>query len=161
MFARITFYGYPDNDDGAGHFGTAVIAHRLQWQGRDRYVDGEGHPSAGGAGTFDDPITAAASAGNRFFPPGTLIYVTGLRKYFLLEDECASCMEEEWVDLWMESSSGSDPELVEWCESEWTEDDTLLREVTIDPPQELDVDVSPFIDPSTGQCRIVVWFDGD
>lgn len=157
VFARITFYGYPDNDDGNGHFGTAVIAHQLAWLGRARYVDADGLPFASGIGTFGDPITAAASAGNRFFPPGTLIYVTGLRKYFLIEDECASCTEEEWVDLWMESSSASDPEFVEWCESEWTEDDTLLRDVVIDPPPGLEVDLVPFIDPITGACRVVSW----
>jgi len=157
MFVKITFYGYPDNDDGAGHFGTAIIAHALEWVGRRRHVDVNGLPCAGGIGTFDDPITAAASAGNQFFPPGTLIYGTGMRKYFLIEDECASCTEQEWVDLWMESNSGSDPAIVEWCESEWTEDDTLLREVVINPSPGLEVDGMPFIDPVTGKCRPVVW----
>ena len=159
MFVKITFYGYPDNDDGDGHFGTAVIAHRLQWQGRPRYVDQEERPYAGGIGTFDDPITAAASSANSVFPPGTLVYVPGLKKYFFLEDECASCDEEEWLDLWMETHAGSDPELVEWCESEWTEDDTLRRLVVIDPPPDLEVDPSPFIDASTGQCRQVLWWE--
>src|ERR1700737_1771289 len=72
MLVKITFYGYPDNDDGAGHFGTSIIAHALTWKGRLRHVDEEGLPRAGGTGTFDDPITAAASRGNHFFPPRTL-----------------------------------------------------------------------------------------
>ena len=146
MFVKITFYGFPDNDDGEGHFRTAIIAHQLEWQGRPRYVDDGGLPFAGGTGTFDDPITAAASRGNRFFPPATLIYVPDLRKYFFLEDECASCFEEEWLDLWLESDQTSDPDLVEACESALTGDDSRLREVIIDPAPDLEVDLEPFLD---------------
>jgi hypothetical protein len=142
---KITFYGYPDNDDGEGHYGTAVIAHQLEWLGRSRYIDDREVPIAGGSGTFDDPITAAASNANRLFPPGTLIYVPDLKKYFLIEDECASCLEEEWVDLWMASDAASDPAIVEMYESEWTGDDAVLREVVVDPGPDLDVDVTPFI----------------
>ena len=142
---KITFYGYPDNDDGDGHFGTAIIAHQLLWQGRPRYVDDHGLPFAGGTGTFDDPITAAASRGNPFFPPGALVYVVDLAKYFLLEDECASCFEEEWLDLWMESDASSDPAMVEMHEREWTGDDVILREVVVDPEPDLDVNVAPFM----------------
>jgi hypothetical protein len=142
---KITFYGFPDNDDGEGHYGTAIIAHQLQWQGHSRYIDDDGLPFAGGTGTFDDPITAAASTGNRLFPPGTVVYVAALKKYFLIEDECASCDDEAWLDLWMESDAASDPEAVERSESEWTGDDALLREVIIDPAPDLDVDVTPFI----------------
>lgn len=155
--AKITFYGYPDNDDGAGRYGTAIIAHRLMWQGRGRYVDDQGMPAAGGSGTFEDPITAAASSGNRLFPPGTLVYMPALKKYFLVEDECESCSEEAWLDLWMESDADSDPMAVEMCESDWTGDDALLREVDIDPPADLDADLTPFIDPITGQCRPPRW----
>jgi len=143
---KITFYGFPDNDDGQDHYGTAVIAHQLQWQGRSRYVDEEGVPRAGGTGTFDDPITAAASPGNSFLPPGTLVYVPDLEKYVYIEDECASCTDERWLDVWMESSSATDPAVVEESEDAWTGDDTLLREIVIEPPPDLKVDPTPFID---------------
>jgi hypothetical protein len=146
MLVKITFYGYPDNDDGTGHFGTSIIAHALTWKGRLRYVDEEGLPRAGGTGTFDDPITAAASRGNHFFPPGTLLYIPEFRKYFFLEDECASCEKEEWLDLWIESNSASDPDVVEACESAWTGDENLPREVIIDPWPDLEVDPLPFLD---------------
>jgi len=152
MRVTITFYGYPDNDDGQGHFGTAIIAHELQWQGHPRHVDDQGLPYAGGTGTFADPITAAASHDNAFLPPGTLVYVSDLEKYFFIEDECASCTDEAWLDVWMESSSASDSAAVEQCEDIWTGDDTLLHEIVIDPAPGLKVDPSPFIDPVTGEC---------
>ncbi len=157
MQVKITFYGYPDNDDGERHFGTAVVAHQLEWQGRSRYTDEKGLPFASGTGTFDDPITAAASTGNRVFPPGTLVYIPGLKKYFLVEDECESCSDEAWLDLWMESNSASEAWVVEKCEREWTGDDTFPRQIVIDPPPDLEVDPSPFIDSSTGTCRAVAW----
>lgn len=146
MLVKITFYGYPDNDDGAGNFHTAIIAHRLDWLGRRRYVDENGLPFAGGSGTFDDPITAAASRGNRFFPPGTLVYIPDFQKYFFLEDECASCDEEPWLDLWLESNSTSDPDVVEARESALTGDETRPREVIIDPPPDLGVDPLSFLE---------------
>ena len=158
VHARITFYGYPDNDDGQGHFGTSVIALALTWQGRPRNVDATGVPFAGGAGTFDDPITAAASAGNPIFPAGTLVYIPGLRKYFLVEDECASCTDAAWLDLWMESNIASDPDLVESCEWAWTGDPMREREILLHPPPDLDVDPTPFVDPVSGRCSTAFWW---
>lgn len=154
---KVTFYGYPDNDDGEGHFGTNLIAHALQWQGRDRHMNRQGDPVAGGVGTFDDPITAAASEGNRLMPPGTLVYVPGLKKYFLLEDDCASCDAEEWIDLWMESNARSDAAAVKRCEEDWTGDDTAPREILINPPAGLDVDTRPFFDTRADRCNAVTW----
>jgi hypothetical protein len=56
---KVAFYGYPDNDDGSGNYGTNVIAHALQWQGHGRHTDPQGNPVAGGVGTFEDPVAAA------------------------------------------------------------------------------------------------------
>lgn len=142
MNATITFYGYPDNDDGDGHYGTAVIAHRLDWQGRARYRKADGSPVAGGRGTFEDPITAAASRNNRHFPPGTLVYIPSLQKYFFVEDECATCSHERWLDLWMDSDEASDSVTVEARQSELTGDLELQKTVVIDPPAGLRVDRS-------------------
>lgn len=143
VLVTITFYGYPDNDDGDGHYGTAVIAHRLRWQDRRRFLGDDGLPIAGGSGTYDDPITAAASRGNRYFPPGTMVYVPHLAKYFLVEDECATCSYDEWLDLWMESSSDSDPRLVEARQSDLTGDVAVRWPVVIDPTAGLPVDQTP------------------
>ncbi|HEY4383826.1 MAG TPA: hypothetical protein VGN34_05025, partial [Ktedonobacteraceae bacterium] len=51
----VTSFGYPDNDDGSGHFGTAIIA----------FPKSDGNPTihniaTEGTGTYDDPITFAA-----------------------------------------------------------------------------------------------------
>jgi hypothetical protein len=55
-----------------------------------------------GAGTYDDPITAAASAndsatgefesqGGATLSPGTIIYSPLTQKYYIMEDQCAEC----------------------------------------------------------------------
>jgi hypothetical protein len=157
MNVKVTFYGYPDNDDGSGNFGTNVIAHELTWQGHNRRTNEQGDPIAGGAGTFEDPITAAASEGNTLMPPGTLVYIPRLKKYFLLEDNCASCSTEAWIDLWMESNAQSNPDVVLECEDNWTGDDTQLREIWINPPTALEVDTTPFFDTNLNRCNAVRW----
>jgi hypothetical protein len=55
-----------------------------------------------GAGTYDDPITAAASGdnggtgqlysqGGATLAPGTIIYNPMTQKYYVMEDQCAEC----------------------------------------------------------------------
>src|SRR4051794_27168565 len=94
---RVTSFGFNDNDDGNGHYGSAVIA----------------YPSVHSQATesssrFDDPITFASDAGG--FAPGTRIYLPYLQKYFVMEDGCVACSEDSangiaHVDLWMGPSS--------------------------------------------------------
>ena len=156
MSAKVTFYGYPDNDDGSGNFGTNLIAYHLQWQGQSRRTNSQGDPIAGGTGTFADPITVAAGQGNSLLPPGTLVYVTGLKKYFLVEDICGNCTSN-WIDLWMESNAGSNANAVLQCESNWTGDVNQLKEIQINPPSGLVVDTTPFFDTVRNQCNPVTW----
>src|SRR4051794_33999632 len=90
---KITFYGWPDNDPpGAG------IA----------YPDVRGRNAAGGDGSHGNPVTAAArtDAHGGWLAPGTLLYVPRFRKYFLVEDECASCVADQ-IDIWMDSDEHS------------------------------------------------------
>jgi hypothetical protein len=58
--------------------------------------------AAEGAGTYDDPITAAAAAdssgtggfesqGGATLSPGTILYNTLTQKYYVMEDSCAEC----------------------------------------------------------------------
>lgn len=53
-----------------------------------------------GVGTYDDPITAAASdqgwesAGGATLSPGTIIYNPEVQKYFIMEDSCLECGDE-------------------------------------------------------------------
>jgi len=76
--AYVTGYSYWDNTPP----GSAAIAHPVI------------HRSAGGTGTYDDPITLAV--GHRIdgsrrsidYPVGTRFYLEGLRKYAIVEDLC-------------------------------------------------------------------------
>ncbi|HEX3640414.1 MAG TPA: serine/threonine-protein kinase, partial [Ktedonobacteraceae bacterium] len=47
------------------------------------------HQTAGGNGTYSDPITFAGS--KNALSPGTIIYVSFLKKYFIMEDDCGDC----------------------------------------------------------------------
>jgi hypothetical protein len=70
----MTFYGFFDNSPP----GTA-IAHP------------EIHSGAGGVGTFQDPISfAVAPEVQNKVPPGTIIYIPSLQKYFVMEDDCTA-----------------------------------------------------------------------
>jgi 3D (Asp-Asp-Asp) domain-containing protein len=153
---KVTFYGWPDNDNGSGAFGTNVIAYSLTWQGHSRHTNAQGNPVAGGVGTFDDPITVAAASGNSTLPPGTCLYVPGLKKYLLVEDICGNCTTN-WIDLWMESNGGNNAAAVTQCEDNWTGDDTVLKDVWLNPSSSLQVDTTPFFNVSTGQCNPVTW----
>jgi len=59
------------------------------------------HDQAGGSGTYKNPITFASASGE--LRPGTHIYIPWLHKYFMKEDDCASCSSSpSWqFDLWV------------------------------------------------------------
>ena len=153
MSVKVTFYSFPDNDDGFGNFGTNVIADHLVWQGQARPTNSQGDPIASGTGTFGNPITVAAAQGNSLLPSGTLVYVTGLKKYLLVEDSCGNCTST-WIDVWMESNAGNDPTAVSQCENNWTRDP---KDIQINPPSGLAVDTTPFFDTIRNQCNPVTW----
>ena len=92
--ARVTMYGFPDNDPPF----SANIAHPVL------------HQQASGIGTFDDPITFAGDPGD--IPFGTKIYVPHVQKYFIMEDTCADAMaspnDRLQVDLWAGGSANTD-----------------------------------------------------
>src|SRR5215210_4760427 len=92
--ARVTMYGFPDNDPPF----SANIAPPVL------------HQQASGIGTFDDPITFAGDPGD--IPFGTKIYVPHVQKYFIMEDTCADAMASPndglHVDLWAGGSANTD-----------------------------------------------------
>jgi hypothetical protein len=104
--AYITGFSYYDNDPP----GSATIAYPKV------------HSKAGGTGTYDDPITAAVEEGA--YSPGARFYIPNLRRYFIVEDQCASCTGA-WLDLWVDgraaSESGADS-----CMSAITGDFTVV-----------------------------------
>ncbi|OJI83541.1 hypothetical protein ASPTUDRAFT_55578 [Aspergillus tubingensis CBS 134.48] len=108
---EITFYGYPDNDPPS-----ADIA----------YDCGRGY-TAGGTGTYDDPLTFATAPGE--FEKCEIIYLPYLRKYLRFEDTCAQCTTDYdngklHIDIWTGStkSSGGDTQID--CEDSLTPDDS-------------------------------------
>jgi lysophospholipase L1-like esterase len=113
------------------------------------------HQQAGGTGTYADPLTLATDRDE--MAPGTIIYYPYVKRYFVMEDDCAEC-DEDWsghgpdggpgvrqIDLW--AGAGTDPG-IESCESALTRDG--LVEVLVDPPGNLPVDPGDLY--SNGTC---------
>ncbi|KAB1073231.1 hypothetical protein [Methylobacterium planeticum] len=124
--ARVTMYGWPDNDPpGAG------IAYPNL------------HQKAGGIGTFEDPITFASDA--RDLAPGTKIYVPYLQKYFIMEDYCADAVASSTdplhVDLWAGGSPSVDVAKLLAVENGNTRDSA---QIIIDAEAGHPVDLTPF-----------------
>ncbi|HEY2206220.1 MAG TPA: hypothetical protein VGH99_17240 [Pseudonocardia sp.] len=133
--SNITFYAAYDNDPP----GSREIAY-----------PNERHREAGGTGTFDDPTTLATDP--RELAPGTVIYYPPLRRYFVMEDDCAECIDD-WqrsrrprLDLW--TSAAAEKGVLD-CEEELTPDGLVT--VEINPPPGRPVDTRPLY--SGGRCR--------
>jgi 3D (Asp-Asp-Asp) domain-containing protein len=132
---EVTFYAAADNDPP----GSSDIAH-----------PNTRHSVAGGSGTYQDPLTLATDP--REIRPGALVYYPPLQKYFVMEDDCAPCIDE-WtatrnahVDLWMSASVNP---AVQTCEAALTPDNHDTIE--INPPPGLPIDPRPLYD-SAGRC---------
>jgi len=136
----VTFYGSRDNCPPGGD-----IAHP-----RDPK-----HPVAGGLGTFQNPITFAA--GSKCFPVGTKVYISRLKKYFLMEDDCEECIADckkghNHIDCWMGPDIPPEgPELVA-CENALTGDNP--EDVLMNPPSGLPISTVPLFDGKNETCII-------
>lgn len=102
LIAYTTGYGWPDNTPPGGAISNGVL-----------------HTTAGGVGTFADPITLAVGHsiinGKDIldYAAGTKFYVPNLRKYFIAEDTCGDGNTPQngpchtgfqghvWIDLWV------------------------------------------------------------
>lgn len=123
----VTFYGAADNDPP----GSTEIA----------YPNAH-HRAAGGTGTYADPLSLAADP--RAIPVGTRVYYPPLRKYFVMEDDCAACIAE-WrssrtphIDLWTGNYTGAG---IIRCEETLTPDGRVA--VELNPPPGRSVDPRP------------------
>jgi hypothetical protein len=111
------------------------------------------HQTAGGTGTFADPITLAV--GHEIvngedipeFTPGTIWYIPNFRRYFIVEDSCGdgndpqneACWDlngdtadgsappgaQVWLDLWTDGSQVSQS-TSNWCESAITDNHVAI-----------------------------------
>jgi hypothetical protein len=104
--------------------------------------------TAGGSGTYADPITLAVGyAGGDEFPRGTVFYVPLVRAYFVVEDRCGGCSDptgaDYTVDLWVGSDADNS------CMYAITGTHTVVRDAgpgwAVEPrPYELGADCSLF-----------------
>jgi hypothetical protein len=142
----VTLYGWPDNSPPGG-----AIA----------YPKGDRNPTlhdtAGGTGTYADPVTYATDKAE--LPIGTRVYYAFLKKYFIMEDDCAEC-DQDWtghgpdggpnfhhIDLWVGGQGGNDNKVLD-CEDALTQQGTLI----VDPPSDESVDTTPLFNSSTNTC---------
>jgi len=134
-----TSYGWPDNCPPGADISYPVV-----------------HKVAGGVGSFADPVTYAGVTAAT--PKGTIIYIWGLRKYFVMEDDCEECSNDwkrgqKWhVDLWMGPSDHfPNATAVIACENAITKSkDSWL----VDAPAGLPVDLTPLYDAATNKCIV-------
>jgi hypothetical protein len=144
----LTFYGWWDNTPPGGDIAYPQI-----------------HNTAGGKGSFDDPITFATSTAE--LKAGTKVWVPRVRKYFIMEDGCDEC-SDDWsgegpnggpglrhIDLWLGGKGGDAMDAID-CEDALTHynpDSTpVLEPVVVDPPNNEPYDSTPIFNTSTGAC---------
>jgi 3D (Asp-Asp-Asp) domain-containing protein len=135
--AYTTGYGYWDNTPP----GSTVISNPVL------------HQSAGGTGTWADPVTIAVghSISNGVdtldFPAGTRMYIPNLEKYFIVEDACGDGATPQdipchnlsraarrgatvWFDVWIGGSSSSNSDSRQ-CQSTLTGIHTVILDPSI------------------------------
>ncbi|RAL15826.1 uncharacterized protein BO97DRAFT_431591 [Aspergillus homomorphus CBS 101889] len=138
-----TFYGYPDNDPPG-----ADIA----------YDCGRGY-TAGGIGTYANPLTFATAPGE--FAMCELVYSPYLRKYLLHEDYCESCTRDwadrhhpVWhVDIWLGRNSTTEAHEQLSCENRLTPDGQS-QVVIRNPERNLPVDEMTFYAGGKASCGV-------
>lgn len=130
----VTLYGWPDNSPPGGDIAYPQI-----------------HQSAGGTGTYDDPITFATDRNE--LAPGTRVYYPYLKRYFIMEDGCVEC-SQDWqngkrhIDLWA-GGEGGDANAVINCEDSLTQDS---GDVIIDPGPGEPVDAGSLFNSDDNSC---------
>ena len=122
----VTWYGFNDNSCQveSDHSCNTIAFPKSDGFPTVHEIGTEGDGTYANPGTF---ATAAADDGSGAeIAPGTLIYIPYVRKYFVMEDQCAEC-GDEWaqkmayhVDVWMGPSYGSDDTALEGCEDDLT-----------------------------------------
>jgi hypothetical protein len=152
----VTWYGFDDNSCDVE---TTHTCDNIAYPKSDGYPT-KHNGATEGKGTYDDPVTFAASDagdgesfGGVTIAPGTIIYYAKVRKYFIMEDSCFEC-HTEWdakkalhVDLWMGPSvpppgqTMFGAQLIN-CEDDHTSGQAYhgVDTIIVNPPADLPVD---------------------
>jgi len=114
------------------------------------------HKTAGGTGTYSDPITFAGS--KNALSPGTIIYVSFLKKYFIMEDDCSNC-DSTWnnnhtyeISLWIGGDSNSSSSAQQSCENSLTPNSP--QPIQVQPSSSNVVDTTPLFTDSGGCIKL-------
>src|SRR5262245_44515772 len=144
----LTFYGYWDNTPPS-----------------DEIAYPDLHDTAGGTGTYSDPITFATTSSE--LSPGTRVYVPRVKKYFIMEDDCTEC-GQDWnghgpnggprlrhLDLWLGGEDGDAFDAID-CEDALThynaDGKPVMEPVINNPSSGMPVDKTPIFNEQTGAC---------
>ena len=151
--AYTTGYGWPDNTPPGGAISNPVI-----------------HQTAGGTGTYADPITLAVGhsithgVDTLDHPAGTIFYIPNVRRYFIVEDTCGDgpTPQDEpcnigypagttaWVDMWV-GGEGAPTSAVEDCESFLTDTNGVAHLIIENPVSDYVVVTGPLFG-TNGVC---------
>jgi hypothetical protein len=150
----VTLYGFQDNSPPSAIISNPQI-----------------HQTAGGTGTFADPVTFATDIHEE--KPGTIVYYGFLKKYFIMEDTCTECSKDfntkkgngdnpvpprnghRWrIDMWAGGDKRSlnepDKSALLNCEDALTQGNGGT--VIVNPPNNEPVDTTPIYNANTRQC---------
>jgi hypothetical protein len=130
------------------------------------------HPTAGGTGTYADPITIAVGHSTATgvdvldYPAGTRFYNYDVRRYFIVEDACGGSSPPQsggchslanapagattWVDMWAGGTAADSQAAAQACASKLTDGDGALHTIVEYPPAGLPVVAGPLF--QNGQC---------
>ena len=141
----LTFYGFDDNDNGAGQYATNVISDPVLHKVATEDL-----------GTYDRPSTFAGDQLYRLTKPGDIIYIPGLKKYAIMEDTCRICtkdldnLKKHRVDLFIGDNSKRQGDPLIKCQEYYT-NEPFTDTIILNPPKNLPVDTSPLF--ANGVCR--------
>lgn len=136
----ITYYGWNDNDPP----GTDIAYPKSDYPASV-------HSSAGGSGTFTDPVTFASDP--NLYPVGTKLYIPYIKKYVIMEDSCASCIKDykdgkKHIDIWAGGNGNNEDKLLA-CEEYWTRDSMTIE---IGAQNGMEVNTTPIFNSGNAMC---------
>jgi len=153
----VTFYGYPDNTP-AGSGIKCDLEYKADCDSCNNgnssnilraTTCGPRGETAGGTGTYDDPLTMASAP--KWFCHLEVVYLPYIKKYLRYEDYCQACIDDAkngkdiHIDLWTGSTKTNGGKTQIKCENALTPGS--MQEMIRNPPPNLPVD--------SRSCRIL------